>query len=461
MNVDTFASKTPRAQERTVSNLPVVVIGAGPTGLAAAAHLRARQIPAVVLEAGPSAGAAVREWSHIRLFSPWRELVDGASVSLLEDTGWTAPDGESFPTGGDWAAAYLQPLADALGDVRYRTRAVGVAKKGRDLMVDADRDTETFTVHVLGPDGEDVVEARAVLDASGTWETANPLGGDGVRAPGEAANATRISYRVPDFRDQAVAARYSGRHVVVAGTGASAKTALIDLVRVAESAPSTRITWLVRRTSVGNAFGGGENDELEKRGELGEEAKAAVQEGPVTTRTAFRTSAVTAAEDGSLTLTSVDGQHVEGVDEVIALTGFRPDLSFLSEVRLDLDSVLQAPSSLAPMIDPNVHSCGTVEPHGAKVLAHPEAGFYLVGMKSYGRAPSFLTLTGYEQVRSVVAEIAGDHEGAARVELVLPDTGVCGGAGGFGDSGDGGCCASSIGTASELLTIGGLGSRGD
>jgi hypothetical protein len=395
------------------------------------------------------------------LFSPWRDLVDSTSVTLLEETGWTAPHGDSFPTGGDWAAAYLQPLADALGDVRYSSRVVGVAKKGRDLMVDADRETESFSVHVLGPDGEDVVEARAVLDASGTWETSNPLGGDGVRAVGEAANAARISYRVPDFRVAAVAERYSDRHIVVAGTGASAKTALIELVRLAESAPSTRITWLVRRTTIGNAFGGGENDELEKRGELGEEAKAAVHLGPVTTRTAFRTSAVTAADDGTLTLTSVDRQRVEGVDEVIALTGFRPDLSFLSEVRLDLDPVLQAPSSLAPMIDPNVHSCGTVEPHGAKVLTHPEAGLYLVGMKSYGRAPSFLTLTGYEQVRSVVAEIAGDHDAAARVELVLPDTGVCGGAGGFGDSGHAACCAPSIATAPELLTIGGLGSRSD
>jgi cation diffusion facilitator CzcD-associated flavoprotein CzcO len=444
-----------------VSNLPVVVIGAGPTGLAAAAHLRVREIPAVVVEAGPSAGAAVREWSHIQLFSPWRELVDGAAVGLLEDTGWTPPDGNAFPTGADWATAYLQPLADALGDVRYGARVVGVAKRGRDLMVDAGREAEAFTVHVLGPDGEDAIEARAVLDAAGTWERPNPLGGDGLPALGEASHADRIAYRVPDFRDPAVAARYTGRHVVVAGTGASAKTALIELVRLAEAALSTRVTWLVRRTSVDNAFGGGENDELEKRGELGEEAKAAVQEGPVTTRMAFRTAAVAAEDDGTLTLTSVDGQRVKGVDEVIALTGFRPDLSFLSEVRLDLDSVLQAPSSLAPMIDPNVHSCGTVEPHGAKVLAHPEPGFYMVGMKSYGRAPSFLTLTGYEQVRSVVAEIAGDHEAAARVELVLPDTGVCGGAGGFGDSAGGGCCAPAVTAAAELLTIGGAGRRGD
>jgi len=147
------------------------------------------------------------------------------------------------------------------------------------------------------------------------------------------------------------------------------------------------------------------------------------------------------------------GQELDQVDEVIALTGFRPDLSMLSEIRLDLDPVLQAPRQLAPLIDPNVHSCGTVYPHGAKELAQPEAGFYLVGMKSYGRATSFLTLTGFEQTRSVVAEIAGDHESAARVELTLPETGVCGGAGGFdAEPAGGGCCGTTSGP--ELITLG-------
>ncbi|MCP2244320.1 hypothetical protein LX86_003050 [Lentzea aerocolonigenes] len=99
---------------------------------------------------------------------------------------------------------------------------------------------------------------------------------------------------------------------------------------------------------------------------------------------------------------------------------------WLPEIRLDLDPVLQVPVKLAPLIDPNAHSRGTVYPHGESELRQPEQGVYLVGMKSYGRA-----LTGYEQVRSVVAAIAGDHEAAGRVELVLPETGVCGGAGSF------------------------------
>jgi hypothetical protein len=110
---------------------------------------------------------------------------------------------------------------------------------------------------------------------------------------------------------------------------------------------------------------------------------------------------------------------------LIVATGFRPDMSFLSEVRLALDPALECPPVLAPLIDPNLHSCGTVRPHGARELAQPESGFYFAGMKSYGRAPTFLMMTGYEQVRSIVADIAGDREAAERVELVLPETGVC------------------------------------
>jgi hypothetical protein len=160
----------------------------------------------------------------------------------------------------------------------------------------------------------------------------------------------------------------------------------------------------------------------------------------------FRTAAVHPQPDGRLVLEAVDGRRLDAVDEVVAVTGFRPDLSFLSEIRLDLDPVLQAPRALAPLIDPNMHSCGTVYPHGAVELAQPEADVYLVGMKSYGRAPTFLALTGYEQVRSVAAAIAGDREAAERVELVLPETGVCSGGGlvdepeAEGQASSGGCC---------------------
>ena len=178
--------------------------------------------------------------------------------------------------------------------------------------------------------------------------------------------------------------------------------------------------------------------------------------------TGFRTEAVEQTDAG-VVLVGEDGRRLDPADGVVVLTGFRPDLSFLSEMRLDLDPVLQAPRALAPEIDPNLHSCGSVSPHGAAELAQPEPGLYLVGMKSYGRAPTFLAMTGYEQVRSVVAELTGDHEAAARVELTLPDTGVCGGSGLFDDpdaSSAGGCCgpatAAESTRAPQLVTIGSL-----
>ncbi|MEU8679701.1 NAD(P)-binding domain-containing protein [Streptomyces sp. NPDC048560] len=427
--------------------LPVVVIGAGPVGLAAAAHLVQRGIEPLVLEAGADAGSAVREWSHIRLFSTWSEVVDPAAEKLLAPTGWTAPDGATYPSGGDWAADYLQPLADVLGDkVRFGARVTGVSRLGRDRVVDAGREQQPFTIHVLNADGsEERITARAVIDASGTWTTPSPIGGDGLPALGERSAADRISYRVPDLKDPAVQARYAGKRTAVIGSGASAFTALAYLADLAKDAPGTHAVWVLRRGIGGSTFGGGEADELPARGALGLAAKAAVGNGYASAATSFRTSVVEQA-GGQLVLEAEGGDRLDPVDEAIVLTGFRPDLSFLSELRLGLDERLQAPTELAPLIDPNQHSCGTVYPHGVKELSHPEQGVYLVGMKSYGRAPTFLAMTGYEQVRSIAASLAGDQEAAERVELTLPETGVCGGAGLFdepdaAESEGGGCCA--------------------
>ena len=436
----------------TTDQLPVVVIGAGPVGLAAAAHLVQRGIEPLVLEAGPVAGSAVREWSHVRLFSTWGEVVDPAAEKLLAPTGWVRPDASAYPTGGDWADHYLQPLADALGDkVRYGATVTGVARAGRDRIVDSGRDEQPFTVHIRSADGhEQRITARAVLDASGTWSVPGPMGADGLPALGEKSAAGHISYRVPDLGDPAVRARYAGRRTAVVGSGASAFTALALLADLAKEENATHAVWIVRRSIHTNTYGGGEADQLPARGALGLRAKAAVEAGRASAVTGFRTQAVDRDGDQRLVLVAADGRRLDPVDEVIVLTGFRPDLNFLSEVRLGLDERLQAPTALAPLIDPNVHSCGTVYPHGVGELSHPEQGAYLVGMKSYGRAPTFLAMTGYEQVRSVAAALAGDREAAERVELTLPETGVCGGAGLFDEPEDteqsgGGCCATPMG----------------
>jgi len=418
-----------------MSELPVVVIGAGPQGLAAAAHLVERDENVIVVERGNGPAAAVSEWGHVRLFSAWPELTDAAARRLLEPTGWSAP-ASGYPTGSEWVGDYLAPLADALGErIRYATTVTGVARQGRDKVVDAGRRSQPFVVHTVGAAGsESRLLARAIIDASGTWGIPNPAGADGFPALGEATASEAISYRIP-----ADVSGLAGSHVVVVGAGHSATHAVLRLSELARRSPGTRVTWLLRRGSAANVFGGGIGDELPERAALGTRARKVIDDGVVDLVTGFRIAEFQQTGDG-LTVVAEDGREVAGVGHVFALTGFRPDTGMLRELRIDLDPTLEAVAGIAPEIDPNIHSCGSVAATGARELAQPERGLFIVGVKSYGRAPTFLALTGYEQVRSVAAHLVGDHEAAARNELTLPDAGVCGGSGDFDDNA-GSCCA--------------------
>ncbi|WP_454112341.1 NAD(P)-binding domain-containing protein [Microbacterium aurum] len=352
-----------------------------------------------------------------------------------------------------------EPLASALGDrVRYGTRVVGVGRRGRDLLVDAGRAEQPFLVHVRDSTGAETrIEAWAIIDASGTWATPSPAGADGLPALGEqaAAAAGLLSYRIPASED---AAAFAGRHVVVVGNGHSAATAIIELGRIAREHPDTRITWVLRRGTEGNTSGGGDADELPARGALGQRSKATVTDGLVDLVTGFRTERID-LHGSQAVLAAEDGRTLDLADRLVVLTGFRPDLSFLSEVRLDLDYRLQAPVRIAADVDPNLHSCGTVRATGASDLAHPEPGFYIVGAKSYGRAPTFLALTGYEQIRSITADLTGDHAAASRVELVLPDTGVCGGSGVFDAEDSGGSCCTAPGPQRVSIALAPAGAK--
>lgn len=412
------------------SPLPVLVIGGGPVGLAATAHLATRGLPFLVLEAGVGVADSVRRWGHVRMFSPWRYNIDKAARALLEPAGWVAPDPEHLPTGRELVRDYLEPLA-ALPQVaphlRLGVRVIALGREAQDKVSDAGRADLPFLAQVQTADGAvETLRAAAVIDCSGTWTAPNPLGAGGYAVPGEAAIADRFAYGIPDVLGVDRAA-YAGKRVLVVGSGHSAINVLLDLLALKQEAPETAIAWAVRRADPQRAFGGGAADALPARGDLGSRAKAAVEEGAVTLLAPFRATGVDGGDGGVLTVkgTGATGPVSLIADRVVVATGFRPDLSFLREVRLGLDPALECAAALAPLIDPNLHSCGTVRPHGARELAHPEPGFYIAGMKSYGRAPTFLLATGHEQARSIVAMLAGDRQAADKVELELPETGVC------------------------------------
>ena len=405
--------------------LPVIVIGAGPVGLAAAVYLLAKGAEPLVLEAGASVGANVLTWGHVRMFSPWRYNTDPEAVCLLERSGWTHPPVDDYPTGRELVDGYLRPLAElpaVHSRIRVGARVVGVSRVGLDRMKTKGRETVPFVVRVSTGGREDDVLAHAVIDTSGTVASPNPLGAAGMPAIGETALQEAIAYGMPDVlgRDRG---RYAGRRTLVVGSGHSAFNVLLDLATLADQVPGTRIVWAIRRGEIGNLFGGGVADQLPERGRLGMRLRGLVETGRLSMNLGFRLLRIERTAAGIVAFS--DEESLPPVDEVVCATGFRPDFAPLRELRLDLDPVIESPTALAPVIDPNVHSCGTVPPHGEDVLRQPEPGFYLAGMKAYGRAPNFLMLTGYEQVRSIACALTGDPEGAGRVDLTLPATGVC------------------------------------
>lgn len=410
-------------------HLPVAIIGAGPIGLAAAAHLIEAGQPFIILEAGTKVGENISKWGHVRLFSPWQYNIDKAAGRLLTEAGWIAPSPDDLPTGHELRDQYLRPLAELpeiRSDLHLNTRVVGISRKNTDKMKTPGREQQPFVIYVEEKGKAKRYEARAVIDASGTWGKANPVLSSGVLTSQEQSLHKQIFYGIPDVlgADQV---RYTGKHIAVVGGGHSALNTLLDLAKLQETNAHTKLTWIMRRDHVEEAYGGEANDQLEARGELGSRMHELVDSGKVSVVTPFHIQEL--KQDGErITISGEqlgESRELQHMDEIIVNAGSRPDFSFLGELRLSIDQATESVETLAPLIDPNVHSCGTVRPHGEKELRHTEQGLYIVGMKSYGRAPTFLMATGYEQVRSVVAFLAGDLESAAKVELDLPETGVC------------------------------------
>jgi thioredoxin reductase len=418
----------PVVRSNRLDGLPVAIIGAGPIGLAAAANLVERGIDFVIYETGDAVANTIDKWAHIRFFSPWRHAVDPASRRLLEAAGWTAPADTALPTGGKLIEEYLRPLSQ-LPQIAGRTRTgvtvTAVSREGMDRTRTPGRADTPFLLRIADASGSlEEVTARAVIDASGTYLSPNSLASTGLEPLGLPEVADRVSHALPDVLGRE-RARFAGKHTTVVGAGHSAANTLLNLAALAREEPGTRITWLIRNASAVRVSAS-PDDELAARAAIGSRVERLVAAGLIDQIDRFEIVRLDRATGGVRLVGHRNGELVEhDTDVVVNATGFRPNLDMLREVRLELDEIVEAPKRLAPLIDPNVHSCGTVAPHGFAELQQPEPNFFLAGMKSYGRAPTFLLATGYEQVRSITAWIAGDVAAASRVELALPATGVC------------------------------------
>lgn len=424
---------------KSLKSLPVAIIGAGPVGLAAAAHLTVRNQPFLLFEAGSTVATNILSWKHIRVFSPWKYNIDKAARILLNESGWNAPDDDGLPTGEELWQFYFKPLSELPSvqkNIFLNAKVISVGRKNIDKMKTWGREDVPYVLQVHH--GDEIVqhEVKAVIDASGTWTSPNPIGSGGCYAIGEVENKDNIFYGIPNVVETD-SNRYKNKNVLVVGSGHSSINVILELDKLKEKFPSTEIHWVLRKKNIQDVYGGQENDALEARGALGIKIEELVNEDRVNVYTPFQIQHIVKT-NGKLTIIGFQDDQklaLHGIDEIISNTGSRPDFSFLKEVRLSIDPALESASAIADLIDPNIHSCGTVRPHGEKELQHPDKDFYIVGSKSYGRAPTFLMATGYEQVRSIVAAIDGDMEAARNVELELPETGVC-----SADLGASACC---------------------
>lgn len=408
----------------------IAILGAGPIGLEAALAAAEHGFPFTVYEAGERAGAAIAEWGHVRLFTPWELNASPRARALLAAAGCEPPR-EGFPTGAELIEELLLPLA-ARPEIAPRLRTgCRVLEVGRQGLVKSDeigtgrRAGHRFRLLVEQRGDERVEPADLVLDCTGTWRNPNRLGDGGIPAPGERAveAAGRLHRHPPAVAAGAAAGSgaWAGETVLLVGAGHSAQTAARDLARLATEHPGTRVIWALRSRRPG--WGRIDDDPLPARAELAAAAAELAAGGSpaVEVRRGVVVEAMALAGsrgDGrrvAVTLRPRDGsaddpgvETVE-VDRVLSLTGYVGDHRLYRQLQVHECYATAGPMKLAAaLLGETSGDCLAQESHGADTLVNPEPGFFLLGSKSYGRNTTFLLRTGWEQVDEVLGLLAAE-----------------------------------------------------
>ncbi|MGI8757950.1 MAG: flavoprotein [Acidimicrobiales bacterium] len=399
------------------TNQHVAILGAGPTGLEAALVAIDTGRSFTVYEASPEVAGNVRAWGHIRLFTPWDLNVSPRMARHLEAASVEVPRGEEFPTGDELVERLLEPVAalPALAPhIRLGARVDTVGRHGllkHEEIATPERGSRPFRLLVVTGADEEVASADVVLDCTGTYGNANFLGDGGIPAPGERALDDDIVRTLPDF--EAEAGEWGGRRVLLAGAGASAQTAARSLAALAAETPGSEVVWAVR--SPAPTWGAVPDDPLPARASLAAEANRLAAGGTpqVTVRTGVAVEALSRGDAGIVvTLRNGAGPEEVEVDRVLALTGYVGDHLLYRQLQVHECYATAAPIDLsAALLGAAAGDCLQQASHGAEVLRNPEPGFFILGMKSYGRVNQFLMRIGWDQVSDVFSLLDSPADG--------------------------------------------------
>lgn len=348
----------------------VVIIGAGPIGLAMAVRLFLKNIPFLVLEKGPVPGWNMLDWGHIPLFTSWIESTDPITNELLKKKGFDFSSRSTCPTGKAFSEDYLSKVAQLLPQE-------GLIVNSEVKRVDYHHSTKTFEVVYSRDDAVMKISTQTVIDASGTWGNFNSL------IPDQPSMINYIRSTIPDIEYINSLPKHS--NIAVIGSGHSAMNSLLELTRYSEHT----LYWLVRseRVNFGKSKVGGKSEQLEQQ------VSKLIQTKRIELMTGFDLASITRTKDG-ISLQSVHHPAAITVSHLISNVGSFPDYSFLTGISLRLDNTALTAPTLISKIDPLIHSCDTVTYTFEDTLV-TDIPYYVVGMKSFGKASNFLLSKGY------------------------------------------------------------------
>lgn len=413
----------------------IAIVGAGPIGLEAALRARHAGHEVTVFESA-SVGEHFRLYGPVPLFTPFLMNSTGLGRERLRAGGLKLPGDDETLTAEDFRERYILPLSrlpELADTVQEGTRVVAIAREGttksRSAAATGDpaRVMNPFLLQVMASrGGARLFRADVVIDASGVYGSANRTGPGGLPAFGEEDLGERLEQHLPAI-SRAAASRYAGKRILLLGDGRSAANAIVDLdalVRAGGGAARTRVEWVHRDRGEG-MFAPVPQAELESLPVLRELDLSAnriageagwIRRHPGATVTSYRVLA-----SGAIEATLADSrlkEHRIEVDRVLALVGYRPDLSLFRELKIHLCYASEGPMALAAAIlasqtkDPAAaQGCLGQVSHGPESMKSPEPDFYLLGSKSYGRNPNFLLSLGHQQIADIFTLIGAAEQG--------------------------------------------------
>lgn len=403
-----------------MSGRHVAILGAGPTGLEAALAAAESDWAFTLYEVGAEVADSIRDWGHVRLFSPWSLDVSPRMRRHLGTLGVEVPDDETCPTGRELRESALLPLAGSdlvAPRLRLGTRVVAVGRTGllkNEAIADPERARRSFRLLVRDAEGREAIdEADVVIDCTGSYSQPNWIGDGGIPAPGELAASERITRRLPDLAGEPGAWR--GRTVLLVGAGHSAQTAVDALARLAEDDGSTRVVWALR--SAEPEWHVDPDDPLRERSRLTARARdlADGASPAIDVRTGVAVDRFDLRSDGvDVTLRSEGGElETLTVDRVLGLTGSVGDHTLYRQLQVHECYATSGPMKLsAALLGAAGGDCLTQDSHGVETLINPEPGFFILGAKSYGRNNTFLMRVAWQQVDEVFGLLTAEDTAA-------------------------------------------------